>query len=463
MKNRALFTPANSGPSRIWTVLFTSLAVAGLFSPSAIAQYIPEVMVSDASAFEGNTGSTNLTFVVTVFRARTPIDVRVSVTPMSGSNFNAATAGNSCGGAVDFIQQNDVLVTIPPDPTGATFSFNVNVVVCADAVIEPDEHVLISLSPDGAQCFEGGCTGIGTIRNDDGTPTMSVNDISTSEPFSGTKTSAFTVSLSHPTTLSTSVNFATRDGTARGQTTTIFGDYVGNSGTLNIPPNTLSGNVTFGVQPDRIIEATETLFLDLSSPVNATIVDNVGRATIRDTTLTIGGFDLSPDGARVQADEIVHYSVVWTVPEGQVWTDLRTIDFRIRNEHNNVVLWFRWDEAQNLFSACRKGPEGGWKGTGNEAGGGRCAAGELPGSPAVLQTPFAQLHLAGTTVTGSGPTGRSVTLNFAISFGRNAAGHSYILELAASDDFGKQDDFVQVSELQIDRTNKQTGGKASDR
>jgi len=264
-------------------------------------------------------------------------------------------------------------------------------------------------------------------------PAISINDVSSSEPALGTRDVAFTVGLSRLSSAVTTVRFATRAVTA-----TAGLDYLSNEGKLTIPANTLSATIPVTIKADKLSEPTETFAVDLSSPVNATIADRFGVGTIRDTVLFTGGFDLSPDSASVRAGENVNYVVVWTVPESEVWRDLKTIDFRLR-KGNETPLWVQWDEAANTFSLC--------DGSGEEDSDVHCTAGEAPGSPTILETEFAQLDLAESSVIGSGPTGPTVTLNLAIRF-KEALG-SCNVELAASDDFGIQDAFVGASKLPV--------------
>jgi hypothetical protein len=155
----------------------------------------------------------------------------------------------------------------------------------------------------------------------------------------------------------------------------------------------------------------------------------------------VGSFDVSTANAILRSGETVNYNVVWTVPDNEVWRDLKTIDFRFR-QGNKVPFWIKWDEATDTFSACttvgRK--------SNVAASSVLCTPGESPGSYTLLETAFGQLDLSESSVVGSGPTGRSVSLNLAIIPGADSRGH-YDLELAASDDFGNEDDFVGASEL----------------
>src|SRR5207247_7527470 len=64
--------------------------------------------------------------------------------------------------------------------------------------------------------------------------------------------------------------------------------------------------------------------------------------------------------------------------------------------------------------------------------------------------PAATVHLAETSVVGSGPKGPSVTLNLALSFKPQAAGRSYVVEVAATDDLGNQQGFAPAGSLTIE-------------
>jgi hypothetical protein len=430
-----------------WSMFALLLIVLGLQPGTAVAQALPTLVINDASVFEGNTGTRILSLPVNfVGTQNNPVTGVVSAIPLTGAGFNPATGGSACGGNVDFVPFSNVPFTIPPNTPNGTLT--VNITICGNSVIEPNEHIFVSLTGvSGATCLEGTCDGIGTIRDDDGPVTISINNISVSEPVQrgAARAASFTVSLNHPSLLETRVNFATRDGTATASS--FLPDYSSRSGTLIIPAGALTGTIEMSILGDQITEPNQTFFVDLSNPVNATFSDSVGQATIRDTTLTIGGFDLSPDNATAREGEIVDYAVTWIVPEGQVWRDLKTLDFRLR-QGSKVALWVRWDELSNTFSICENvgNKSKGRRSRSASASGVTCTPGGLPGSGLVLETALGQIDLAESSVVGSGPTGQSVTLNLAISLGPKATGH-YVVELAAADDFGAEDDFVHASDL----------------
>ena len=453
-RDRARPLPENSSRARTLERLLNRATLGSLFvfvsafSPMAPAQVI--MLLGNATVFEGNSGTAILKLPVTLVGVNTStVTGTASAIPLSGTGFNPATGGTVCGGSADFVQFSNVPFSIPPNTPNGTLS--VNIAICGDAVIEPDEQIFVFLSnvAGGAFCTSESCAAIGTIVNDDGPPSMSVGNISVSEPVFGTRTVSFPVTLHHTTSQAVSVHYATRDGTARARTLTNIGDYIGTSGTVNMAANTTSGSGFVTILGDGFSEPNETFFVDLSLPTNATILDGTGQATIRDTTLSIGGFDLSPDDAIVENGETIAFDVVWTVPEGQVWRDLKSIDFRI-GAPGDPVLWVRWDELSNTFSLCEIGGKDAAQADHRGGPPVHCGPGAAPGSAAPLVTSSAQLLLAETTVVGSGPTGQSVALHLVVSFGPEIKTHSYAVGLAAADDFGNEDKFVRASEVTVE-------------
>ncbi len=72
------------------------------------------------------------------------------------------------------------------------------------------------------------------------------------------------VTLNRPSALTTTVSYATADGSAVSGS-----DYVSAAGTLTFAPNTLSAAFDLQLVNDTQLEITETLFINLSNPVNA--------------------------------------------------------------------------------------------------------------------------------------------------------------------------------------------------
>jgi hypothetical protein len=133
----------------------------------------------------------------------------------------------------------------------------------------------------------------------------------------------------------------------------------------------------------------------------------------------VGSGDLTPSKATVAVDERLNYVFSWTVPEGQNWHHLEFLQLRIRDNEGTIISVL-FDEASNSFSLF------------NEATG-EVGPAFPPGSPNLLQTPEATLHLAKTSVVASGPDSPTVTLNFALSVEPPAARRRFDVEVAATD------------------------------
>lgn len=117
-------------------------------------------------------------------------------------------------------------------------------------------------------------------------PVLSIASMATIEGDSGRRLVSFTISLSTATSQPVSARWATIKGTA-----TAGRDYLAGSGTVTIPAGQRTASVGVWVLSDRIREANETFFIDLSASVNATLSATARRATgliVNDDWLTRG-------------------------------------------------------------------------------------------------------------------------------------------------------------------------------
>src|SRR4030095_16948008 len=225
----------------------------------------PTLAVADATVTEGNSGTRNLAFTVSLSAAATS-----PVTVAYATSNGTATAGS------DYAAASGTL-TFAAGETSKV----VNVQVSGDTAVEANETLTLTLpSPSGATIADG--TAIGTITNDDTAPlpALSVADATVSEGNSGAKDLAFTLSLSAAATGPITVAYATSNGTA-----TAGSDYTAASGTLTFAAGETSKVVHVQVTGDTAVEANETLTLTLSAPSGATIADGsaVGTITNDDT------------------------------------------------------------------------------------------------------------------------------------------------------------------------------------
>jgi glucose/arabinose dehydrogenase len=108
-----------------------------------------------------------------------------------------------------------------------------------------------------------------------GGSTLTINDLSLSEGNSGTSAANFTVTLSPASTQTVTVQYATANNTALSGS-----DYVAGSGLVTFTPGQTSQPVSVTINGDTTLEPSETFNVNLSNATNATIVDSQGVGTI---------------------------------------------------------------------------------------------------------------------------------------------------------------------------------------
>ena len=221
---------------------------------------LPNLTINDVTLNEGNAGTTNATFTVSLSAPAGP----------GGVTFNIATANGTAVAGVDYVASSLTGQTIPAGASTYTFTVLVN----GDLFNEPSETFFVNVTGViNAVVVDG--QGVGTIVNDDPLPSLSINDVTVFEGNAGTVNAVFTVSLSAASGQTVTVNYATADGTAVQPA-----DYTNTSGTLTFTPGQTARTITVPVIGETVPEANETLFVNLSGAVNATIADNQGIGTI---------------------------------------------------------------------------------------------------------------------------------------------------------------------------------------
>ena len=196
----------------------------------------PYLSLSDPTVTEGNSGTTNANFTLTLAQASN-VDLSFNYNTSDGT----ATAGSD-------YQAASGTLTIPAGQTTGTISVQVN----GDSLPEPDENFFVNLSsPTNANVSIG--YGTGTIV--DGQARISIADApAVTEGNAGTRAATFAVTLSAASTQTVTVAYATGDsGAVAGS------DYQAASGTLTFAPGETSKTVTVPVIGDRVPEPNETL------------------------------------------------------------------------------------------------------------------------------------------------------------------------------------------------------------
>ena len=223
----------------------------------------PTVSIDSPSVGEGDSGSSTLEFTVSLSAAS---GKEVTVAYAEG------TGGTATSGA-DYTALSSGALTFTAGDTAES----ITVSVTGDTDIEADETVEVVLSsPSNAEL--GDSTGVGTITNDDGRPSLSITGASVTEGTGGAAQLDFTVSLSTASAAEVTVDYA--DGT--GGTATSGTDYTAVSGTLTFAAGDATGTVSVPVATDATDEDDETVTVTLSNAVNATVATASASGTITD-------------------------------------------------------------------------------------------------------------------------------------------------------------------------------------
>ena len=183
-------------------------------------------------------------------------------------------------------------MTFPPGAATA----QVLVTIVADGIDEPDETFSLQLSnPVGAALSDGDA--LATIVDADPPPRILVGDCAREEGDAGTQDCIVAIAMLSLSAQPVTVSYATADGTA-----TAGADYMAAGGTVTFAPGSGLQTLPLHVIGDLAIELDETFSVNLSNPVNATILDGASEVTIVDDDApSLTSLELT-HGARVTAD-----------------------------------------------------------------------------------------------------------------------------------------------------------------
>ena len=240
---------------------------------------------------EGNSGSSNMTFTVTLSPASSQ-NVTVNYATANGTT-NPALGGGACGGTTDYISQSGILTF-----TAGQTTKTIDLPICGDPRDEPDETLTVTLaSPTNATIAAGQGTSTGTITDDDAMPTISIDNVTMNEGNSGTTSFDFTVSLSNPVQGTVTVDYQTQDNSASAPS-----DYASiTTTTLTFNPDETAKTVTVFVNGDTTFEPNETFAVNLSNnSSNSTLpfgTEGTGTITNDDAIPTVQFASASSSGA----------------------------------------------------------------------------------------------------------------------------------------------------------------------
>jgi sugar lactone lactonase YvrE len=219
----------------------------------------PYVSISDVRINEGQTGTTEAQFLVSLTNASTET---VTV--------NYATGDGTASAASDFVAASGTL-TFAPLVTSQLVKVKIN----GDYAVEPDETFIVTLSGQ-VNASLGRSQALGTIANDDSAGRFQFATPSYGQPEDG---GGVTITVNRANGLSgaASVNYAVTGGTATSGT-----DYAAVSGTLNFAEGEASKTFSVQLIADTTNEPSETVVLTLSAPTGGALL-----GVPSSTTLTI--------------------------------------------------------------------------------------------------------------------------------------------------------------------------------
>ena len=259
----------------------------------------PLISINNRTVTEGDTGTVDAVFTVSLGFAQ-PLPVSV----------NYATSDGTAVAPADYTAVSGTLTI----PAGAT-SGSITVPVVGDLLDEANETFTVTLSSPVNGIIAVG-TGLGTITDNDPTPSLTINDVTLTEGDVGTQTATFTVTLSAAAGRTVTTNYTTANATA-----TAPADYTATSGTLTFTPGTTTQQVSVVVAGDVLDEADETFQVRLSAAVNATIAKGTGVGTITDNdptpTAVINDVTITEANTGTRA---MTFTVTLSAPSGQAIT-----------------------------------------------------------------------------------------------------------------------------------------------
>ncbi len=235
-------------------------------SSSSLTIVPPTLSIDDVTVIEGNSGSTNATFTVTLSSA-------------SGNTVSVDffTSNGTAAQPSDFTAINGTLSFAPGQLTRA-----ITVPVNGDSSSEPSETFFVNLAnPTNADVADG--QGVGTINDDDATGVFQFSAASTSISESA-GAAVVNVTRTGDTSGVASVRFETSDGTA-GQKA----DYTFESGVVQFGPGETTKAVNIPLVNDALIESGETFQVTLSDASGNFVIGNPGSILVTITDDDIAG------------------------------------------------------------------------------------------------------------------------------------------------------------------------------
>ncbi|MGZ4676743.1 MAG: RCC1 domain-containing protein [Acidimicrobiia bacterium] len=241
-----------------------------------------KVSIGDALVAEGNSGTKQVVFPVTLNQA-SPVAVKLTY---------ATSDGTASAAASDYTAKTGTLTI----PIGATTA-GIPVTIKGDTVVEADETFTVQLTGvTPATTTLGTAVGTGTIQDDDVAAHVSIASRQLVEGDSASTALVFPLTLDRPAPAAIKVSYTTVDDTA-----TAPGDYAAKTGTVTFAAGASTGSISVNVVGDALEEPDEQFHVVLTAIVSGPgvidtsdatglIADNdvTGMASIGDAVVTEG-------------------------------------------------------------------------------------------------------------------------------------------------------------------------------
>ncbi len=230
------------------------------------------VLTNDDVAAADSVQLSSLTYAVNEDAGTATVTVLRSAANPGAVSVNYATSNGTATAGQDYSATSGTLNWAGGDGSAKTFT----IPITNDTAQEANETVNITLStPTGGATIGSPGSAVLTIVDNDTQPTISINHVSQPEGNAPNQMN-FNVTLSGTFGQPVSVNYATANGTA-----TAGSDYTAIvSTTLVFQPGETSKPVTVNILGDFVIEPNETVLVNLTDAVNATIFDSQGSGTL---------------------------------------------------------------------------------------------------------------------------------------------------------------------------------------
>jgi len=243
----------------------------------------PTISISDVSQVEGNSGTANFAFTVSL-----------SATSSQTVSVNYTTADNSAQSGSDYQAANG-LISFAPGETSKPINVSVN----GDTQVEPDEKFIVNVS-NAVNAIIGKGQGTGTIVNDDAPATPAMIQLEQPGFLLQEDLGSFNVTVirTGDTSAAASVDYTTVDGSA-----TQKADFEYAAGTLQFLPGETSKTFQVILNEDSYVEGTESFNITLSNPVGGILGQSTAPAFIADDATELPANPIDDAGSFVQ----MHY------------------------------------------------------------------------------------------------------------------------------------------------------------